>query len=136
MDRDREDLTRHMVVNHAGWQLSVIDHQRKLVAGIRVRSVGQQGRRPCGIDCRGVCTKGAADERDGRRAPRSGPVDAREDAEGRLPDRQLAELGRTHGLPKLSMGMSHDLEAAIEEGATMVRVGSAIFGQRPAAQAR
>jgi len=32
--------------------------------------------------------------------------------------------------PHLSMGMSHDLESAIEEGATMVRVGSAIFGER------
>lgn len=33
-------------------------------------------------------------------------------------------------LPELSMGMSHDFEVAIEEGSTMVRVGSAIFGQR------
>ncbi len=33
-------------------------------------------------------------------------------------------------LKELSMGMSHDFEVAIEEGATMVRVGSAIFGQR------
>ena len=33
-------------------------------------------------------------------------------------------------LPHLSMGMSHDFELAIEEGATMVRVGSAIFGGR------
>ncbi len=33
-------------------------------------------------------------------------------------------------LPKLSMGMSHDFEVAIEEGSTMVRVGSAIFGSR------
>jgi uncharacterized pyridoxal phosphate-containing UPF0001 family protein len=31
---------------------------------------------------------------------------------------------------ELSMGMSHDFEIAIEEGATMVRVGSAIFGER------
>jgi len=45
--------------------------------------------------------------------------------------RRLAELGRTHGLPKLSMGMSHDLEAAIEEGATHIRVGTALFGPRP-----
>jgi hypothetical protein len=30
------------------------------------------------------------------------------------------------------MGMSHDFEWAIEEGATLVRVGTAIFGQRPA----
>lgn len=35
-------------------------------------------------------------------------------------------------LDTLSMGMSHDLEAAIAEGATLVRVGSAIFGQRAA----
>lgn len=33
-------------------------------------------------------------------------------------------------LPKLSMGMSHDFEVAIEEGSTLVRVGSAIFGAR------
>jgi PLP dependent protein len=35
-------------------------------------------------------------------------------------------------MTELSMGMSHDFEVAIEEGATMVRVGSAIFGARPA----
>jgi pyridoxal phosphate enzyme (YggS family) len=33
-------------------------------------------------------------------------------------------------LPELSMGMSHDYEVAIEEGATIVRIGSAIFGER------
>ena len=33
-------------------------------------------------------------------------------------------------LAELSMGMSHDFEVAIEEGATIVRVGSAIFGER------
>ena len=42
----------------------------------------------------------------------------------------LRELGEKHGLKTLSMGMSDDLEAAIMEGATMVRVGSAIFGSR------
>ena len=44
--------------------------------------------------------------------------------------RRLAALAREHGLSKLSMGMSHDLEAAIEEGATHVRVGTALFGPR------
>ena len=44
--------------------------------------------------------------------------------------RALRELGVRHGLAGLSMGMSHDLEVAIEEGATRVRVGSAIFGPR------
>jgi pyridoxal phosphate enzyme (YggS family) len=47
---------------------------------------------------------------------------------------ELRELQARHGgpraLPELSMGMSHDLEAAITEGATIVRVGSAIFGDR------
>jgi len=44
--------------------------------------------------------------------------------------RGLAALAREHGLNKLSMGMSHDLEAAIEEGSTHVRVGTALFGPR------
>jgi hypothetical protein len=44
--------------------------------------------------------------------------------------RRLRELAREHGLAQLSMGMSHDLEAAIEEGATHVRVGTALFGRR------
>jgi pyridoxal phosphate enzyme (YggS family) len=44
--------------------------------------------------------------------------------------RRLRELGERHGLTQLSMGMSHDLEAAIEEGSTCVRVGTALFGAR------
>jgi len=45
--------------------------------------------------------------------------------------RRLRELGERHGLRELSMGMSHDFEVAVEEGATMIRVGTAIFGPRP-----
>ena len=44
--------------------------------------------------------------------------------------RKLRELGTSHGLDELSMGMSHDFEVAIEEGATIVRIGSALFGDR------
>lgn len=44
--------------------------------------------------------------------------------------RQLRELRDQLGLPELSMGMSHDFEIAVEEGATMIRVGTAIFGER------
>ena len=44
----------------------------------------------------------------------------------------LRVLGAAHGLPELSMGMTHDLEPAVEEGATMLRIGTAIFGPRPA----
>jgi pyridoxal phosphate enzyme (YggS family) len=47
-----------------------------------------------------------------------------------LRDRWLAEGTPPAALRQLSMGMSHDFEAAIEEGATMVRVGTAIFGKR------
>ncbi|MCX7887261.1 MAG: alanine racemase, partial [Verrucomicrobiae bacterium] len=44
--------------------------------------------------------------------------------------RQLRQLRDSLGLRELSMGMSNDYEIAIEEGATMVRIGSAIFGAR------
>jgi PLP dependent protein len=55
-------------------------------------------------------------------------------AETRVHFRALRELRDAHGgkarLPHLSMGMSHDFEEAIREGATIVRVGTAIFGGR------
>lgn len=44
--------------------------------------------------------------------------------------RMLRGLAHDHGLPDLSMGMSADFETAIAEGATHIRVGSAIFGAR------
>jgi PLP dependent protein len=44
--------------------------------------------------------------------------------------RELRKLRDDLGLPELSMGMSEDYEAAIEEGATIIRVGRAIFGER------
>ncbi len=61
------------------------------------------------------------------------------DAEGARPYfRRLRELAASLGagwrrvrLHELSMGMSQDYEVAVEEGATMVRVGTAIFGARP-----
>jgi pyridoxal phosphate enzyme (YggS family) len=48
--------------------------------------------------------------------------------------RELSEEARSSGLTlgnELSMGMSHDFEVAIEEGATFVRLGTALFGPRP-----
>ena len=44
--------------------------------------------------------------------------------------RRLRELASQLNLPHLSMGMSHDFEVAIEEGATFIRVGTALFGKR------
>jgi uncharacterized pyridoxal phosphate-containing UPF0001 family protein len=44
----------------------------------------------------------------------------------------VAQLAAELGLRELSMGMSDDLEEAVEAGSTMVRVGTALFGKRPA----
>lgn len=45
--------------------------------------------------------------------------------------RKLAGLARQNGFSTISMGMSGDFEVAIEEGATTIRVGTALFGPRP-----
>ncbi len=60
------------------------------------------------------------------------PVDDPEEARPWF--RELRRLQSALGdarMCELSMGMSHDFEVAIEEGATMVRIGQAIFGERP-----
>jgi len=48
----------------------------------------------------------------------------------KLRDRLLSYSSDTISLEHLSMGMSSDFEVAIEEGATMLRIGTAIFGER------
>ena len=63
------------------------------------------------------------------------PEASDDSAAQRAPFRQLRQIYeniRAAGLPldTLSMGMSHDLEAAVAEGATIVRIGTAIFGER------
>jgi pyridoxal phosphate enzyme (YggS family) len=73
------------------------------------------GLRDVGLDVRGLMTIGPAGD----------PEDARPAF------RRLREMAGAHGLAELSMGMSSDLEVAVEEGATMVRVGGALFGPRP-----
>jgi hypothetical protein len=44
--------------------------------------------------------------------------------------RRLRRLAEDFGLAELSMGMTHDFEVAVEEGATMVRIGTGLFGVR------
>jgi pyridoxal phosphate enzyme (YggS family) len=63
------------------------------------------------------------------------PQPAADEAAQRAPFRRLRELfedlrRRGHALDVLSMGMSDDLEAAVLEGATIVRIGTAVFGPR------
>ena len=64
------------------------------------------------------------------------PLPAETFEQQRVPFRLLKELfdeqcAAGHALDTLSMGMSTDLEAAIFEGSTMVRIGTALFGPRP-----
>ena len=68
-----------------------------------------------GLDVRGLMTIG----------PPGPPEDARPAF------RTVRALAEKHGLAELSMGMTGDLDVAVEEGATMVRVGTALFGPRP-----
>ncbi|MCD9097930.1 YggS family pyridoxal phosphate-dependent enzyme [Luteimonas fraxinea] len=64
-------------------------------------------------------------------APHAEP-ERRRDAFARMRRLFDTAAGQDPGIDTLSMGMSDDLELAISEGATMVRVGSALFGARPA----
>jgi hypothetical protein len=75
--------------------------------------VGGLGR--LGLDVRGLMAVGA--------------TGSAEDA--RPGFRRLRQLADDLGLPEVSMGMSGDLEVAVEEGSTMVRIGTALFGPRP-----
>lgn len=73
------------------------------------------GLREQGLDVRGLMTIGPMGPAESARPAFAG----------------LTRLADGLGLPERSMGMSRDLEVAVEEGATMVRVGSALFGPRP-----
>ena len=75
--------------------------------------VGGLGR--LGLDVRGLMAVGA-----------TGPAE-----EARPGFRRLRRLADDLGLAEVSMGMSGDLEVAVEEGSTMVRIGTALFGPRP-----
>ena len=76
------------------------------------------GLRDLGLDVSGVMAVGPA-----------GPPER-----ARAGFRRVAELADQLGLPERSMGMSADLEVAVAEGATMVRLGTALFGPRPPRQ--
>ncbi len=75
-----------------------------------------------GLDVRGLMTVPPyTDDAEGSRPTFRRLRELRDEAVAAIPDLHL---------PELSMGMSHDFSVAIEEGATCVRIGSAIFGSR------
>ena len=57
------------------------------------------------------------------------PPAAADPEESRPYFRRLRELAAANGLAELSMGTSQDYRVAVEEGATLVRLGSVLFGQ-------
>ena len=98
---------------------------------VQVDAVGRPGRGGCspgeveglvahgtdlGLEVRGLMTVGAP-----------GEVDATRDV-----FTTVADLAESLGLPEVSMGMTDDFEIAIDCGSTLVRVGRALFGDRPA----
>jgi len=110
--------------------VSIASHAPGATVLVEVDTTGAPGRNGCppsevpalvaslreqGLDVRGLMTVGPA-----------GPSE-----ESRPGFRLTAHLARDLGLPEVSMGMSDDLDVALSEGSTMVRVGRALFGERP-----
>ena len=80
-----------------------------------VETLVQQARKG-GLDVTGLMTVGPTDMDSGKT---------------RAAFRLLKQMASDMGVEQLSMGMTADVEIAVEEGSTMVRVGTALFGQRP-----
>lgn len=96
-------------------QVNVSDEEQKGGCAPAVAAALVAEARTAGLDVRGLMCVGAP----------GGPEAARPGF------RLLGALADDLGLAVRSMGMSGDLEAAVEEGSTMVRVGTALFGERP-----
>lgn len=112
------------------------DHLPPLQVCVQVNVSGEASKSGCQPDeALALCQAVAALPRLTLRGLMAIPEPVDDEAGQRAPFRQLREIFETiraAGLPldTLSMGMSHDLEAAIAEGATIVRIGTAIFGER------
>ncbi|MGH9182174.1 MAG: alanine racemase, partial [Acidimicrobiales bacterium] len=94
---------------------------------VQVDATGRPGRNGCAIDGVAALVGGLCD----LGLEVTGLMTVPDPAAAGATYRQVARLGRNLGLPELSMGMSDDLEVAVAEGSTMVRVGRALFGPRP-----
>lgn len=159
-DNLRWHLIGHLQSNKARTAVATFDFIHTIDNGNLVdrlnRIAGELGRRLpvlAQVDLAGESTKSGVDEKDLpgvlETFERAGSLDLLgfmtmppffdEPEQARGYFRRLRELMETINrcrtpekrLRELSMGMSHDFEVAIEEGATMVRIGTAIFGSRP-----
>jgi pyridoxal phosphate enzyme (YggS family) len=155
----RGDFTMHMighlqtnkvgrVLPHVAW-LQSIDRERlvsrieschsgngRLKALVEVNTSGEESKSGClPGECEALCERvRAGNALEFRGLMTIGPLGASEKTirESFALLRKLAETCAVKGEPlELSMGMSGDFEWAIEEGATMIRVGSALLGERP-----
>ncbi|MBT8491534.1 MAG: YggS family pyridoxal phosphate-dependent enzyme [Deltaproteobacteria bacterium] len=86
------------------------------VAAGQCAALVDHARATAGVDCRGLMTMPPLTDDPERVRPHF---------------RRLRELASELGLPELSMGTTGDFEVAIAEGATLIRVGTAVFGPRP-----
>jgi pyridoxal phosphate enzyme (YggS family) len=112
--------------------------RRAVVAGTTARALVQvevdereaaHGIRPAGLDgFLDACREVEGLEVEGLMAM---PAPADDPEATRPAFRRAAELAARSGLARLSMGMTGDFEVAVEEGATLIRVGTALFGPRP-----
>jgi pyridoxal phosphate enzyme (YggS family) len=101
---------------------------------VQVNVSGEPQKAGCGWDDAGPLVDSLrADGLDVRGLMGVGPAGDPEAA--RLPFRRLAALARSLNVKEVSMGMTADLEVAVQEGSTMVRVGTALFGVRPTSAA-
>ena len=97
---------------------------------VQVNATGRAGRNGCvAADAPALVDELRAMELDVVGLMAVGPAGPPEDA--RATYRDLATMADRLELPERSMGMTDDLEVAVEEGTTMVRVGRALFGARP-----
>lgn len=113
---DRPELVRALAAHRPGAsilvQVNVTDDEGRNGCDWDDAPVLVEQAAAVGLDVRGLMAVG----------PRHDPADA---------FRRLVALADELGLPERSIGMSDDLEIAVAEGSTMVRVGTALFGPRP-----
>ena len=116
---DRESLATEIAKRSAGAsifvQVNTTDEEQKSGCSLGEAPQLVDFARTAGLDVKGLMTMGPSDGSDPRRCFET-----------------LRTLNERLGLDELSMGMSADYELAIAEGSSMVRIGSAIFGSRPA----